>query len=435
MLIGENPIGSRPGIGESYIVQTKTYTMDQWSVFIQSEPLSEEKTRYYHSRNYGIYIVSLHGLINYNMGYAATSSTNVATYMLSTGIKDTLRSILMSTTLVPAYELTIPSTSVISTLVWSWAETFDSVWRKMETMSNALKIEYATDTYLDEAWGKIFDLPRIYQETDTQYRDRLKTRTTILTSSGTKSNCETIIDSIIGEMGVTTVTTRYPSTVQITFSTIDAMRIAKEKQDTLNYLIPQMIAAGISYNMYLPFIDYFMEAYINGPLTLSHTMQYALLYKNSDLTYNTNIISSIQPEFYYAIDVTTMNYNITQFLIGSLFSIEKLKTYSILVGLFGTQNKSLLMNNVSKKNNIIKQIIIDQYLQKFNLHKQYNLSMLSSANPRRIYTMSNTLTYQLISNYDLDAILKLYVISFSMDVCNERTYPKRHTMAITLVGA
>jgi hypothetical protein len=130
-----------------------------------------------------------------------------------------------------------------------------------------------------------------------------------------------------------------------------------------------------------------------------------------------------------------MNYNITQFLIGSLFSIEKLKTYSILVGLFGTQNKSLLMNNVSKKNNIIKQIIIDQYLQKFNLHKQYNLSMLSSANPRRIYTMSNTLTYQLISNYDLDAILKLYVISFSMDVCNERTYPKRHTMAITLVGA
>ena len=107
----------------------------------------------------------------------------------------------------------------------------------------------------------------------------------------------------------------------------------------------------------------------------------------------------------------------------------------MLVGLFGTQNKSLLMDNINKKNNIIKQFIVDQYLQKFNLNKQYSLSLLSKANPRRIYRMSNTLTNQLISTYDLDMILKLYAITVSMDICSKRTYPKRYTMAITLVGA
>ena len=388
MLIGENPIGSRPGIGESYIVRTKAYTMDQWVVFTGSEPLGEDGIRYHLNRNYGMGLLKSDS-INFDMGYVS-AATNVATYSMSTGLKDTLRGILMSVSLVPAYELTIPSSSVMNALVWAWAETFDSVWRKMETMANALKLEHATDTYLDDAWGQIFDLPRIYQETDTAYRDRLKTRTTILTSSGTKSNCETIIDSIIGMFGETTVTTRYPSSVQITFSSIDAMRIAKEKQDTLNYLIPQMVAAGISYNLCLPFIDYFVETYVKGPLTLSHTMRYALLHRNSDLTYNANVINTIQPELSYDADMTIMNHHIKQLLVGSLFSIEKLKTYSMLAGLFGTQNKILLMDSINKKNNIIKQFIVDQYLQKFNLNKQYNLSMLSKANPRRIYTVSYT---------------------------------------------
>jgi len=433
MLIGEHPIGSRPGIGESYIVRTKAYTMDQWVVFTGSEPLGENGIRYHLNRNYGMGL-SKSDSIDFDMNYMS-ASTSSTTYTLSTGLKDTLRGILMSVSLVPAYELTIPSSSVMNALVWAWAETFDSVWRKMETMANALKLEHATDTYLDDAWGQIFDLPRIYQETDTAYRDRLKTRTTILTSSGTKSNCETIIDSILGMFGETTVTTRYPSSVQITFSSIDAMRIAKEKQDTLNYLIPQMVAAGISYSMYLPFIDYFMETYIKGPLTLSHTMRYALLHRNSDLAYNANVINTIQPELSYDADMTIMNHYIKQLLIGSLFSIEKLNAYSMLVGLFGTQNKILLMDSINKKNNVIKQFIVDQYLQKFNLNKQYSLSLLSKANPRRIYRMSNTLTNQLISIYDLDMILKLYAITVSMDICSERTYPKRYTMAITLVGA
>ena len=433
MLIGENPIGSRPGIGESYIVRTKAYTMDQWVVFTGSEPLGEDGIRYHLNRNFGMGL-SKSDSINFDMGYVS-AATNVATYSMSTGLKDTLRGILMSVSLVPAYELTIPSSSVMNALVWAWAETFDSVWRKMETMANALKLEHATDTYLDDAWGQIFDLPRIYQETDTAYRDRLKTRTTILTSSGTKSNCETIIDSIIGMFGETTVTTRYPSTVQITFSSIDAIRIAKEKQDTLNYLIPQMVAAGISYSMYLPFIDYFMETYVSGPLTLSHTMRYALLHKNSDLSYEMNIANNIQQTIPYDVDMQVMNYYEKLFLVGSMFKINKTKSFTARTGLFGTKNIPLIMAIQNKRKNITKSFIMKQYIQKFNINKSHTITMLDKASLRRIYRLAAILTNQHTTTYDMELSLQLYAKSISMDVCNKRIYPKRHTMAITLVGA
>ncbi len=433
MLIGENPIGSRPGIGESYIVRTKTYTMDQWVVFTGSEPLGEDGIRYHLNRNYGMGL-SKSDSIDIDMDYMS-AATNATTYTLSTSLKDTLRGILMSVSLVPAYELTIPSTSVMSALVWAWAETFDSVWRKMETMANALKLEHATDTYLDDAWGQIFDLPRIYQETDTSYRDRLRTRTTILTSSGTKANCETIIDSIVGEIGATTVTTRYPSTVYINFSSIDAMRVAKEKEDNLNYLIPQMLAAGVSYNLCLPFIDYYMETYLQGPLTLSHTMRYALLHKNTDIAYIMGNANNAQSIFTYDMDSKIMNYHYMNYIIGSLIKSEKLKTYSMFSGLFGTITKSILWTTRNKKHNITKQIIVDQYLQKYNVQKQYQLSALSQSKLRRLYRMSGTITTQPTSPYLLDTIIRLYAISLSMDTCNKRSYPKRYTMAITLVGA
>lgn len=433
MLIGEHPIGSRPGIGESYIVRTKVYDMDQWTVFTGSEPLGGGEIRYHLNRNYGMLLLKQDS-IDFDIDYMAAKTANTS-YKLSASIKNAMRGILMSITLVPAYELTIPSSSVMNALVWAWAETFDSVWRKMETMANALKLEHATDTYLDDAWGQIFDLPRIYQETDTSYRDRLRTRTTILTSSGTKANCETIIDSIVGEIGATTVTTRYPSTVYINFSSIDAMRVAKEKEDNLNYLIPQMLAAGVSYNLCLPFIDYYMETYLQGPLTLSHTMRYALLHKNTDIVYIMGNANNAQSIFTYDMDSKIMNYHYMNYIIGSLIKSEKLKTYSMFSGLFGTITKSILMTTRNKKHNITKQIIVDQYLQKYNVQKQYQLSALSQSKLRRLYRMSGTITTQPTSPYLLDTIIRLYAISLSMDTCNKRSYPKRYTMAITLVGA
>jgi hypothetical protein len=213
------------------------------------------------------------------------------------------------------------------------------------------------------------------------------------------------------------------------------MRIAKEKQDTLNYLIPQMVAAGISYSMYLPFIDYFMETYVRGPLTLSHTMRYALLHKNSDLSYEMNIANNIQQTIPYDADMQVMNYYEKLFLVGSMFKINKTKSFTARAGLFGTKNIPLIMAIQNKRKNITKSFIMKQYIQKFNINKSHTITMLDKASLRRIYRLAAILTNQHTTTYDMELSLQLYAKSISMDVCNKRTYPKRHTMAITLVGA
>jgi len=41
MLIGETPIGDQPGIGDSFIVREKAYTMDEWIIFAGSEPIDD----------------------------------------------------------------------------------------------------------------------------------------------------------------------------------------------------------------------------------------------------------------------------------------------------------------------------------------------------------------------------------------------------------
>jgi len=127
------------------------------------------------------------------------SNINSLAYKLDVSLLKALASTYFDIVLRPSYEATIPSTPVISALVWSYTEILDAVWRQMDTMSRALKLEHAQGTDLDNSWGLIYDLPRLVSEDDTEYRDRLKTRTRILKGSGTKENCESIIDSVLGE--------------------------------------------------------------------------------------------------------------------------------------------------------------------------------------------------------------------------------------------
>ena len=434
MLIGENPIGSRPGIGESYVVRTKSYTMDQWTIFTGSEPIGEGEIRYHLNRNYGINILKSVP-ISFDMEYGASTTKNTS-FPVFTSLKDTLRSITMATTLVPSYELTIPSMSVINALVWSWAEVFDGVWRKMDTMKNALKINFADDVYLDDAWGQIYDIPRIYQEDDTSYRDRLKTRTTILTSSGTKSNCETIINGLIEETDATTVTSRYPASVDITFNDIDAMRKAKAKQTVLNILIPQMLASGITYNMYLPFCDYIMDTYLKGPMTLSHTMVYALSRHNEDTSYSMYITNNIQSTIDYDQDMNIMDQYSKSYIIGSMLSLNnRTKQYNALIGLFGTQETNLPMTVRNKKFNILRNILISEYVKRFDINKTIEMTSLNKATLRRIYRLSTNFVNQLYLQYTSDVVLRLFTKSISIDVLNKRSFPKKYTMSITLAGA
>ena len=433
MLIGVTTIGDIPGIGDSYTEQTISYTMDQWTIFAGSEPIEGGKIRYTKGRSAGLNIQKTVPKA-YQMGYAISTNNVFTHYWMDVGLKDTLRSIETSLSLVPSYESTIPSTSVLNALVWTWAETFDAVWRTMDTMATALKIDSATGTYLDEAWGQIYDMPRIYLETDSTYRDRLKSRTSILMSSGTIANCEAIIDSIVGEIA-TNVTTQYPASVIVTFDTIEAMRKATAKKTLLESLIPNMLAAGITYKMFMPYADYNMDTYMKGPLTLSCAIAAALNHHNEDTTYLMDIINNIQTHLAYDNDTLLMMSHIVSLAIKPHLANGNTKTFLNKVGLFGTIRKATDFNTLNKKFAIVSSIIMDSYFQKYNVEKSFNIDMINQATKKRMYGNSITSVLQHLKTTDQDIVIRLYGKSFDIDLCNQRTFPKRQGMVITLVGA
>jgi hypothetical protein len=433
MLIGTTPIGSLPGIGDSFIERTKSYTMDQWTIFTGSTPLEGGAIRYSMNRVSDLLIKK-----TLSKTYLSDTCLSIASktkaYTMNIGLLQTLRGIEFGLSLVPAYELTVPSTSVLNALVWSWAETFDAVWRQMDTMATAMKLESAQSTDLDLAWGQIFDLPRIVGEDDTNYRDRLKTRTLILNSSGTKANCENIIDSII-EKDSTSVNSRYPATIDITFSTVSAMRIARSKLNLLNLLIPQMVASGINYNLYMPYIDYYCDTMINGPYTLPYHAYLAINQHNIDETYLMDFIGQLQNKEIYSTDSVILKKFYKYLSIGLLTNKLKEKSCIFDTVLFGIITKSLLLDSLITKKNIICPLIMKSYFRKYNLEKSFSIDQLSKITKRRSLSMTENTVFHKTETWTQDMLLRLFIKTFNMDILNKRSFPKRHGMVVTLVRA
>jgi hypothetical protein len=304
----------------------------------------------------------------------------------------------------------------------------------METMTNALKLDYAGDEELDNAWGLIYDLPRISEEDDTSYRDRLKTRTNILNSSGTKANCESIIDNVIGEES-SSVDVCWPSNVKITFDTISAMRIAKEKLTTLNILIPQMLAAGVTYDLMLPFVDLYLDIVMNGPIWLPYNNYLAIQHRNEDTTYNFDLIGIFQNTVTSDHDIMMQRYFQKSMLIGLLSQKFNNKTYSGYLGLFGTIIKNLLSDMILEKDNIVVPCLFDGYVTKNDLETSLQTNIRSQITKQRAYHTDIMPVFHNLCSIDSDIITRLYLASIDCDILNKRSFPKRTTMQITLVGA
>ncbi len=377
MLIGETPIGDQPGIGDSFIVREKAYTMDEWIIFAGSEPIEDPPGTIRYSMNRLSDVLLKKTLISEpDFDVVIGRNAILATYSMDIGLLKALSSADFDVILRPSYDATIPSTSVIDAIVWSYATMLDGVWRQMETMSNALKLEHAMGTDLDVAWGQIYDLPRTYGEDDTDYRDRLKTRTSIIKSSGTKESCETIIDSILGE-NITEITSRYPGTVDISFGTDENMRIAKSRKNLLDVLIPQMLAAGISYNLLLPILDYYMDTLMLGPLNIYLNSDMMLCKEENNLYYIVDIMDRFQQNPGYDIDTAIANRFLEYFLIGSC--VKKICNKSYVMNIINKKQnvKSFISNIINKKYSVVTNYGINNYIKKYNVNNIYYIDELS----------------------------------------------------------
>ena len=175
---------------------------------------------------------------------------------------------------------------VIDSIAYGLAQRFDYLQQGIQAFALFNKIEFAkgeSDGFLpslDDVWGKIYDLPRRTGESDHDYRVRLQTYTKVLTGSGTAQASQEVLDFLIGLPGATTVQSVWPAQAKIEFNSVDAMRLATQKLDLLNSVLPGMFAAGVDYSLQLFYLDCYVRAAIRGDATLSYISRAAIATDN-----------------------------------------------------------------------------------------------------------------------------------------------------------
>jgi hypothetical protein len=200
-------------------------------------------------------------------------------------------------------------------------------------------------------------------------------------------------------------------------------------------LIPQMLASGISYNMFLPYIDYYMDLYMKGPITLPYNAYCAVAQWDIDKTYDFDLISVLQTVLPYDFDLAIMIQRFAYF--GMYNSVRLTKDKSILCdGLF----KKTVFNQptfdvLSKKHNIIRQLSMDFYNSLSDINKELQIDSVLKGTKRRFLRMENNLVFQNTQTYATDIVTRLFAVDLDIDILTKRTFPKRQGMTIKLVGA
>lgn len=272
MIIGRSAIGESPGIGESYDITDKTYSLD---ILIKNAAgattyggtLYVKKTQ---TKTVGIDLAAMKRVI--------------ASYTMTAYLKHTITRYQMGIRMVLAPEARGPTDTVINTLLWSYGETIDAAWRTIDTIGNGMTLGYATNQDLDSNWGEAYRLKRRTGQSDDSYRSTLQNYVEVLTGCGTKPICERVIKRIIGNDDVS-LTPVWPSTVIITFDTETGMRAARQNQDLLEDMIPRMLAAGVQWNLLIPLLDYEMDIRLLGAVENRYQLKIALGQKDVTASY------------------------------------------------------------------------------------------------------------------------------------------------------
>jgi len=174
---------------------------------------------------------------------------------------------------------------VMDTIYYGLAQRFDLLQQGIQAFGLFNKITYAKGSAetensilpsLDDIWGRLYDLPRLTGESDDNYRIRLQTYVKVLTGCGTVPACQEVIDFLIGYPGATRITSLWPARALIDFIDVAAMRSARSRISLLNSVLPGMFAAGVDYELLLPYMDCSISATIKGEAFRESTIRAAV---------------------------------------------------------------------------------------------------------------------------------------------------------------
>ena len=162
--------------------------------------------------------------------------------------------------------------SIINAVIKSYARRIAELKTAIATMGLRLQLPYATPDDLDEYWSSIIGLYRRYGEDDETFRSRLMTRLSIMKSSGTKAECEDILNNILGMQDAVDLVIYGGAEVRVNWSSYQAMITAEAKYTAVKEALDLMIAAGVSWSTAFPYKTYDVDAYLMGQHSTDYTL-------------------------------------------------------------------------------------------------------------------------------------------------------------------
>jgi hypothetical protein len=272
------------------------------------------------------------------------------------------------------YRNRTPTDSIINTLYWSWATVLDQSYRDVRSAATSIKLQRADTTDLDTI-GEVYHLGRLVGESDELYRKRLSTQTNVLIGHGTKATCESIIDQVTGVTGCNVVTSS-PATIRIEFDNDAAMRAAYSLRDTIESIIPDMIAAGITWQFYTPIYDLPMTLGVFGTDECPYTMfVYNQQFHNK--AYDMDTINVLRLLKTYDMDILNLIAVNKTYAVGGFVLKAATKTHIMdILNKLG-QNKTYNMICPNEKRNLTQSISIDEMTKKLDINKSYSMDELS----------------------------------------------------------
>jgi hypothetical protein len=278
--------------------------------------------------------------------------------------------------------------SIINAIVWSCGRATEKLSEAISLMGLRLLLPYATSDDLDLYWAKILGMKRRYGEGTEDFRKRLSTRLAIMKSSGTKSECEAILNSLLGMTNAVNLKTYWPAEVRVEWNSFWAMKSAEANFSVISETLDEMLAAGVTWSTSFPYKQYNLDAFLIGKHSAYYSIDAgiskekycsyllrAYIYDSGQKSYDLDSCLEISHSLQERLDtLVRADKNKTELLDANI-SVPHAKNY---------QNDTILKENRSKTESL--DAIVEA--QKIDY---YHIDMLAEVSHRGFYLLSTEL--------------------------------------------
>lgn len=282
-----------------------------------------------------------------------------------------------------------PVTSIINTLLDSYAEQYNKIYKKIQAASGDMKIEYASGEALERNWGRVYNMPRKPEESDVEYRSRLVSYEQSVLGSGTVYAIKNILNFITKGSRTRILVT--PGKINIYFDDDEQRRNAKLIFNALQDVLKASVAAGIQFTIFFGYVDLLMGIRILKRNILKSYIVNCLIAKPFTIEYNCNIVS--------------IKRMIKTYMTNILLQKKCTVPLAIFMTLQKTCSEEYIMDFLSKKV-IISLYNIDVLMKKNNIPLLYSEGVMIQKTVRKTYLTNIMLAGRHTKFYAMHLITK-----------------------------